>query len=705
MHKYNSDKKKSSATKDKVNSISTVEINNAEIDQYNVPPYNPIQMDMNTILSDSNTPIGEVTAEEEHNIIIKAQPQFQSTDPRQLDNIRDFFNSSDRCNSYNRDQQGYDLRKPSIMTKSGLALFKHRRLNPQQMRIVQENNIPELVTHKQGVLRRVKRVREIGNPNYTSSTAKIFNLMNEGIYGHSDRFIAVVGPGNFAKTKMGSRYVLLDEGVHVIKQPVSYTIDPRSKKANVFVTKNSNLIQHENITRVRIPNGYVCCYKYNTEHQFLRSREKPYLFNENVAKIMEGNDNNILFDANAPYLTFGSLERYILRRDQSLMVGNKEYKAVWNDSNVAKEIIINNPRANPELLSRALQNINFPSEETIIQNKKDKKEHPELDHFYTSDSIKVGVKIFVCYRIVDPLKLMSFLKLSDVQTHIEGVVATDMGRIFAGTKAQDLMASDSSTLKRIEAPKKGQASAPILFSNYKDAVKQQVYKDLDEIGIELVRLELLETVILQKDIADAMAKPATQSAKARADASVVKVQGMIAKQQAEQKNAINAMKTQQENELIVSQAEAKSSAMLIEAKAKLEAAKIENKIAQMKADRERESKSLLSKVYQDSPELFELAKMNILSQAMQGSHFSSAIPMSDMSQLIQSMCHISQDKNTVVERSIDQRKQSLQSVKPQRNTDINLSAMTNVAFLASQMPKAPENSNKKDSSRSATLSS
>ena len=138
-----------------------------------------------------------------------------------------------------------------------------------------------------------------------------------------------------------------------------------------------------------------------------------------------------------------------------------------------------------------------------------------------------------------------------------------------------------------------------------------MYKDLDEIGIELVRLELLETVILQKDIADAMAKPATQSAKARADASVVKVQGMIAKQQAEQKNAINTMKTQQENKLIVSQAEAKSSAMLIEAKAKLEAAKIENKIAQMKADRERESKSLLSKVYQDSPELFELAKKKI----------------------------------------------------------------------------------------------
>ncbi len=640
-----------------------VVVTNADLNG-NVPRY----LENNNVHETIN-PAGEVAQDELNNIIIKAQPQFGDNNANRIKNIRAAFNAADNCDLYDSDAQEYARRKESIMIKSGLALFKHRRLKPTEIRIVQENRVPELVTADQGLLRRSKRLREFGNPSYTSSTIGIHDINKAGIYGYQDRYIVIVPPGQYVKVMMGQQPQLLDEGTHVIKNP-SFNYD---KKYN-SIKKISPIIKHKNITIVRVPQGQVACYQYNDKFQFLQAREQPYVFNSNFSCITKQTEDqqNPFYACDTKQINNGPLKRFALKQNELIMVNNKVYSSKENENGELAPIIINNPNAMPQIISTALNNVEFPSAETIAHNKREHKEHPELDTYYTSDTIPVGVKIFVAYRIDNPERLISTLDLSDVLKHIELVVQGDVGRILADTKAQDLLASDMSTIPEIQQTESGVPSAPIFHRNWQDAVKTHTKKDLAKNGIELTRLNIMETTILQQEIASAMAKPATQNAEARANASVVQMQGEISRQQAEQNNAITAMQTEQTNSITVSVAQANSKAMLIEAESRLQAAKIERQIQIMQAETKQQANQMRATVYQQSPELYQLALMDIMAKAMNGSHFSSAVPMSDMAALIQNMCQLS--SNAMPSAALDKHAP-------------RLSEMTNVAVLATQLSK------------------
>lgn len=68
--------------------------------------------------------------------------------------------------------------------------------------------------------------------------------------------------------------------------------------------------------------------------------------------------------------------------------------------------------------------------------------------------MKIGVRFLVNYRIADSEKTLDTLKLGDIRSHIESVIAADMGHAIKKTSMQDLLSSDLSKIKETntEAP-------------------------------------------------------------------------------------------------------------------------------------------------------------------------------------------------------------------------------------------------------------
>ena len=83
-------------------------------------------------------------------------------------------------------------------------------------------------------------------------------------------------------------------------------------------------------------------------------------------------------------------------------------------------------------LSTNLENVEFPSESVRNQHLKQKVSESDAvyDFFYTKDPVKVGVKFFVSYRIINPALTLEHLSLNDIKKHIESVVNTDMGNVI-----------------------------------------------------------------------------------------------------------------------------------------------------------------------------------------------------------------------------------------------------------------------------------
>ena len=165
---------------------------------------------------------------------------------------------------------------------------------------------------------------------------------------------------------------------------------------------------------------------------------------------------------------------------------------------------IRNPNAKfVTFLDTNLINKNYPTEK-------------EQFTYYTKDSVQVGVKLFVAYRIIDPKLAIEKLGPTGIDKHIEHVTHEDMAR--AGQETA--LGNQSSSDLKIDAAARTSDSAndnppayhQIYLSTWQESVKKQLEKDL-EYGFQLVRLNIEEINILNKDVENEMGKQAVEVAK------------------------------------------------------------------------------------------------------------------------------------------------------------------------------------------------
>jgi len=66
--------------------------------------------------------------------------------------------------------------------------------------------------------------------------------------------------------------------------------------------------------------------------------------------------------------------------------------------------------------------------------------------YYTKDSVKVSVRLFVAYKIKNPLIALANLNAEEIDHHIESVTHVDMAAACQETSLQNMFSTDMSKI-------------------------------------------------------------------------------------------------------------------------------------------------------------------------------------------------------------------------------------------------------------------
>lgn len=382
----------------------------------------------------------------------------------------------------------------------GFSLYKHRMIAKDQVRLVQRNGIPELAGYSGHFQRRMK-IWSLWKPwtwfrifRDDSSTVGIYKISDINHLGHvgcGDRHLVSVGSTEYAKVFLDGKAVLLTEGAHVIK---TNNFSYRGK-----VAQSTPYIEHGDLLKIIPPPNTVAVYKIGSAQ---------HIFPDNSAASSSTNK-------------------------QENQVGIVDQNGVLEIRNPTVKFVT--------FLDTNLINKNYPTDK-------------EQFTYYTKDSVQVGVKLFVAYRIADPQLAIEKLGPTGIDRHIEHVTHVDMARAGQETSLQGIQSSsdlkidatgDTSAAENDNNPP---AYHQIYLSTWQESVKKQLEMDLKEYGIQLIRLNIEEINILNKDVENQMGKQAVGVAKANADLAAIKMQREVALQKAQSDSAVARLNAQQDAE-------------------------------------------------------------------------------------------------------------------------------------------------------------
>jgi regulator of protease activity HflC (stomatin/prohibitin superfamily) len=444
--------------------------------------------------------------------------------------------------------------RSSILKKlnfSGFSLFKHRMLATDQVRLVQRNGAAELAGHSGHFQRRIK-IWSLWKPwtwfrvfRDDSSTIGIYSIeqiINRAHIGYGDRHLVVVNSTDYAKVTLDGKTVLLDEGAHVFKtNNFSYAAK---------VAKSTSYIEHGDLLILMPPPNTVAVYNIGS---------KQFTFPDNSASNSRNKEEN---------------QAGIIEKDEGLEIRNPNAKFVT-------------------FLDTNLINKNYPTEK-------------EQFTYYTKDSVQVGVKLFVAYRIIDPKLAIEKLGPTGIDKHIEHVTHVDMARAGQETSLQGLQSSSDLKIDATAGTSESANDNPpayhqIYLSTWQESVKKQLEKDLKEYGIQLVRLNIEEINILNKDVENEMGKQAVAVAKANADLAAIEMQKIVAF-----KNAQIA------SEVAQFQAQQTAATNLIEAENSKKVAELNKEATGINAKAQAEALQLLGDKLAANPDLlkYQITKAN-----------------------------------------------------------------------------------------------
>lgn len=259
-------------------------------------------------------------------------------------------------------------------------------------------------------------------------------------------------------------------------------------------------------------------------------------------------------------------------------------------------------------LQTAAQTLVFPSKKTQAERKRDtNSENANYEEFRTNDGLPIGVNLLVVYEIINPEIALTRLKKDDIINHIENIVVADMGRVIQSCSSSDFQKTDQTVVKDPSQNKKGNdfesRSKPTFYAHLQDDVKNKLAEDLMDWGIRLVRLNIETPKILDKTIANEMAKNSLVTAKARAEASTLGLDYTIKQQRAGQdaeKMRIE-MERERDNKILKAEGDAKSTTMT--AQAELDNAKLHAEAERIRYENEVRKTKMLNEAGVDKTRL------------------------------------------------------------------------------------------------------
>jgi len=316
--------------------------------------------------------------------------------------------------------------------------------------------------------------------------------------------------------------------------------------------------------------------------------------------------SSYFINATERYIEHGSIKRIIPHTGEVAITYNNGILHIINPPRDGKPVVIDSPTHNFDgFLLTSLQTILFPSEETkkqmIKENPSASADEHNLKVLQTRDSLRVGVVLVVAFKIKDPDVAITKLGKDGILPHIENIAFADMGKAVQLNTLQEV-------LYFTQNKPNDESNSPGPQETIQDHVRKNLAKDLEDYGIELVRLNIETIKVLDEDIAKKLAGQSVTSAEFTTKQATLVKEYDIKTTEARLRAETDNIAVQQQNQAIISQAQAK-----------LDSAKIEAEALLIEADAKRRAEELNGQIYQQFPQLFEMELAKIKAQALKKS--------------------------------------------------------------------------------------
>jgi regulator of protease activity HflC (stomatin/prohibitin superfamily) len=414
------------------------------------------------------------------------------------------------------------------------------------------------------------------------------------IYGKYGSYVLNVPPNKYALAWSGLQPKIYGVGPHVIHD-ANFRFDcEKGYKDQIHY-----YIHHGSIHILRVPAGYVAKIWIGENPFLLESIKTPYVFNSDLFKIVKSSKEELFFDATSELLINGSIKRVMPHTGRvAVTYDNGNLKIIGPDPN-GPTIIMSPTHEVSSFLDTNIQSYTFPSEDEKKQRLKnnDKITSERLNHyvFLTSDSLEIGMKLLVSYKITDPHKTLSLLGEKGILNTVENLASVDMAKVVNTLSSQEFLNPYSSA--NID-----KTAQPAYFW---EKIHSSFRNELRAFGIELVRFNIESPFYVDKEIGKKMSEFATMTAEANARQGIIERQARVQEAEARRDANTNQIKQDQINEATISAA-----------KAHLEAKRLEAEGVQILAGANARELELTGEVFRKYPELLEFQKIKVMAQAI-----------------------------------------------------------------------------------------
>lgn len=485
------------------------------------------------------------------------------------------------------------------------SLFIGNWVNPDQFILGACNQIPELQLYNGA--QKLRRTF-YADPTINSEMLAI-RKQTELLIGAYGSYVLNVPVNKYAKAWSGNIPLLFGSGPHVIHDP-NFKLDETSS----LVNQVDNYIQHGSIHILRVPAGSLAKIWIGATPYLLESKDEAYVFNSSLFKLDMPNNNTLFYNATAELITHGSIKRVMPHTGRVAVTynfGNLEIIA----PNKEGPTIINSPSHDvSSFLDTNMQSYTFPSEDEKEQRRKANKQISDdrLNNyvFLTSDSLEIGVKLLVSYRIIDPHKTLSQLGEKKILNTVESLASVDMAKVVNTLSSQEFLNPYSA---------KQDNEKSIKPASYWDTINKNLREELERYGIELIRFNIETPFYLNKEIGMKMAESATMTAEANAKQAIISRLALVQQAEADRDAKTNQIKQDQINEATISTAKAQLAAKRMEAEGIIVLAEAQAKGLELKG-----------KVFQKFPELLEYEKVLATSNALSNGKLIMSYPAQPM---------------------------------------------------------------------------
>lgn len=521
--------------------------------------------------------------------VVKRSTLAEKDAERQAANILNAFNSGITNSCFTR-----SLIRGKWIDR-GTFLLGHRNKKPELAAFQPDSYIARVLTV---------------DPSVTTEILGTFK-QSDLFFGAHGSYVLNVPVSHYAKAYSGNMPLIFGPGPHVIHDP-TFRFDSK----NGLIAQADLYIQHESIHILRVPAGKIAKIWLGSNPVLLEARQEPYMFNTPYFKIDPKSASDYFFDATDPCVVHGTIKRLMPHTGQVAVTYNNGRLEVIEPRMDNQPTVINSPthEVSRQFLSTGIQTLVFPSEDTKRQRRLDnpKATTDEITYeiFTTKDSLKVGVKLLVAYKIRDPKCAFSLLTDNEgILTHIENLATVDMGKAIQQCSSQDFLSFyQTRPMTGQHSYISDQSGAPVM--HFQDVVKQQLSDDLREYGIELVRLNIETPKIIDPELARSMSAQAQKTAETSQQQSVMQQQYEIARRKAEQEAEVKKIAQEQANAAKISQAEAEFHSAEMRAKAML-----------IQAEAEKQAALLRGQQFIENPKLFELEMLRLQMEALAKAQF------------------------------------------------------------------------------------